>query len=47
MQQLDDLGVNWTKKHKIKIKYIDGDGKKRYYIPDFLANVNGRLSYTI
>ena len=38
MQQLDKLGVKWTKRHGIRIKYIDYDGKERYYVPDFLIN---------
>ena len=38
MQQLDIIGNIWTKKHGIKIKYLDTNGKLRYYIPDFLIN---------
>lgn len=38
MKQLDGMGVSWTKKHNIIIKYIDVDGKKRNYIPDFFID---------
>jgi len=38
MQQLDNMGVTWTKKHKIIIGYKDEKGKNRYYVPDFLVN---------
>ena len=38
MEQLNEQNVSWTKKHKIKIKYIDKNGIFRYYIPDFLIN---------
>jgi len=38
MKQLDDLGIKWTKKHGIVIKYIDEAGKERNYIPDFLID---------
>ena len=37
MQQLDELGVTWTKRHKIAIPYRDDDNKQRHYIPDFLV----------
>ena len=36
MIQLDSLGMRWTKKHGIKIKYIDSKQNLRHYIPDFL-----------
>lgn len=38
MEQLNNLGIRWTKNHKIKIKYIDIHGKMRYYIPDILID---------
>ena len=38
MKQLDGLGLYWTKKHGIRIEYIDYFGKRRKYIPDFLIN---------
>lgn len=37
MQQLDSMGVTWTKKHKIRIPYIYNK-IKTYYVPDFLIN---------
>lgn len=37
MEQLDSMGLKWTKKHGITIKYIDAMGHSRYYIPDFLV----------
>ena len=36
MKQLDDLKLKWTKKHGIKIEYVDKNGILRKYIPDFL-----------
>jgi hypothetical protein len=36
MNQLDELGIMWTKRHKIAIPYNDDEGKLRHYIPDFL-----------
>ena len=41
MLQLDNMGVTWTKKHGIRIPYIDRDGNKRNYVPDFL--VDGKI----
>lgn len=38
MKQLDELHIPWTKKHKIRIKYIDTSNIPRYYVPDFLIN---------
>jgi hypothetical protein len=40
MIQLDELKLNWTKKHGIRIKYIDPIGNERHYVPDFLINNN-------
>lgn len=40
MKQLDEMDVKWTKKHKIRIKYIDRQKINRFYIPDFLINDN-------
>jgi len=36
MKQLDKMVVNWTKKHGIRIEYLDKNNKIRCYIPDFL-----------
>ena len=36
MLQLDKLNVKWTKKHGIRIPYIDPLGNIRNYVPDFL-----------
>jgi len=35
MQVLDAASVKWTKKHGIRIPYIDSKSRRRYYIPDF------------
>jgi len=41
MQQLDELGLTWTKKHGIRIPYVNDDGLNTYYIPDFL--IEGKI----
>ena len=38
MEQLNKQHIQWTKHHKLKIKYVDKDGINRYYIPDFLID---------
>ena len=38
MEQLDKLGVKWTKKHNIKIKYLDKNNTEHYFIPNLLVN---------
>ena len=38
MKQLDESGIIWTKKHKIRIPYVNKLGQKRNYVPDFLVN---------
>jgi hypothetical protein len=40
MKQLDSLNIKWTKKHGIRIPYIDPIGNRRNYVPDFLVNSN-------
>lgn len=40
MKQLDILGIPWTKKHGIRIAYIDNKGNTRHYVPDFLISTN-------
>ena len=35
----DPITITWTKRHKIKIKYIIDD-KIKHYVPDFLINNN-------
>ena len=40
MKQLDDSGINWTKKHGIRIPYVNKKGIKTYYVPDFLVGCN-------
>ena len=37
MLQLDDSKALWTKKHKIRIPYLDGEGVIRNYVPDILV----------
>jgi len=34
----DKMGKKWTKKHGIRIPYINDKGINTYYIPDFLVN---------
>lgn len=43
MKYYDDNNINWTKKHKIKINYIDVNGNKRYYIPDFKIFIDDKI----
>lgn len=40
MEEYDKLKINWTKKHKIRIPYINLQGMKTYYVPDFFINEN-------
>jgi hypothetical protein len=42
---MDELNINWSNNHKIRIKYIK-DGNQHYFIPDFLITIHG-LSYII
>jgi len=37
MRQLDTAGIKWTKKHGIRIPYVDAIGNTRNYVPDFLV----------
>ena len=37
MQEYDRLGVKWTKKHGIRIPYVDEHGRPTFYVPDFLV----------
>jgi hypothetical protein len=41
MQELEaDPDVDaWTKNHKIRIPYVDGQNRKRQYLPDFLLRM--------
>lgn len=39
MQQLDSLGLSWTKRHHIRIPYIYNN-IHTYYVPDFLIDGN-------
>jgi len=41
MNQLNELGVIWTKNHRIRIPYKDEVGNTRNYVPDFL--IDGRI----
>jgi len=39
MEIMDSKGVEWTKKHGIRIQYLDPTTRtNRYYVPDFLVN---------
>ena len=38
MKQLDNMKCMWTKRHGIRIQYINSNGVRRYYAPDFLIN---------
>jgi hypothetical protein len=40
MKQLDISGISWTKKHGIRIPYVNKNGVKTYYVPDFLVGGN-------
>ena len=35
MKHYDSLGIKWTKKHGIRIPYINSEGTNTYYVPDF------------
>lgn len=38
MQQLNKQHIPWTKKHRIKLQYVDDNGTNRNYVPDILVN---------
>lgn len=40
MKYYDKNDLIWTKKHKIRIPYINENGINTYYVPDFLINNN-------
>lgn len=40
MKYYDNCNLNWTKKHKIRIPYINEKGQNTYYVPDFLVSEN-------
>jgi hypothetical protein len=40
MKELDNLEKEWTKNHGIRIPYVNEDGLKTFYIPDFLVDGN-------
>jgi len=40
MEEYDINGIQWTKKHKIRIPYVNKNGMKTYYVPDFFINGN-------
>lgn len=41
MEVLDTAGVTWTKSHGLRIPYTDTKGRHRYYVPDFLVEIEG------
>jgi len=41
MMFYDENNIEWTKKHGIKIPYINDKGLNTFYIPDFLIKING------
>ncbi len=43
MKYYDENNILWTKKHKIIIPYVDNNGKKHYYIPDFKIIENNKI----
>ena len=40
MQEYDKAGINWTKKHGIRIPYVSAKGLLTYYVPDFLVRTS-------
>ena len=44
MIEFDNRNIIWTKKHKIRISYINKNGLKTYYIPDFFIEENNKKS---
>lgn len=40
MKFFDELGLEWTNKHKIRLSYISATGTNKMYVPDFLVNIN-------
>lgn len=42
MQYLDNLDIDWTKRHNIVIQYRDEHGSIRRYIPDFLITCKNK-----
>jgi hypothetical protein len=43
MKYYDENNIEWTKKHGIKIPYINDKKKSTFYVPDFLININGKI----
>lgn len=44
MIEYDDKNIIWTKKHKIRIPYINEKRLNSYYVPDFLIKENNKKS---
>lgn len=42
MQYYEDNNIEWTKKHKIVIPYINESGFSTYYVPDFKIEISGK-----
>ena len=42
MEYYENNKMNWTKKHGIRIEYINENGLKTYYVPDFLIIENDK-----
>jgi hypothetical protein len=41
MIEYDTKNIIWTKKHKIRISFLNKDGLNSFYVPDFLIDNNG------
>ena len=41
MERYEQEGVLWTKRHRMRIPYVNKDGLQTYYVPDFLVTRNG------
>lgn len=44
MEYYDNNDIIWTKKHGIRIPYVNEKGNNSYYVPDFLINEDGVIS---
>jgi len=44
MIEFDEKNITWTKKHRIRIPYINEKGFNSYYVPDFLIIENNNKS---
>jgi hypothetical protein len=42
MIEYDEIDIKWTKKHKIRIPYINENNLNTFYVPDFIIELDGQ-----